>query len=289
MTLFLTSRLRLQQQLERRVARRTRELNQSNAHLQQEVEERRRAEQALHQTHEELVQAEKLAALGQLSAGLVHEISQPVSAIQTYLASTQVFAERGEQAQTRANLSEIDGLIRRVSAIVTHLKTFASKSHGDVRQIALNPVIEHALLVVGPGLKKADVTLAWDAPSPSPLVNADEIKLEQVLINLLRNAIDATQLTHLGRPAHIAIRLSHTPDQVCIVISDNGAGIDAADLPRVFEPFFTTKAPGKGMGLGLSVSLGIVEDLGGQLTASPNTDHGTSFQLTLPAADSPHD
>lgn len=289
LTLFLTGRLRLQQQLERRVARRTRELNQINTHLQQEVEDRRRAEQALHQTHEELVQAEKLAALGQLSAGLVHEISQPVSAIQTYLASTQVLAERGEQAQTRANLSEIDGLIRRVSAIVTHLKTFASKSHGDIREIPLNSVIEHALLVVGPGLKKDNVTLAWDPPSPSPLVKADEIKLEQVLINLLRNAIDATQLSREARPAQIAIRLSHFAGQVCIVISDNGVGIDAADLPRVFEPFFTSKAPGKGMGLGLSVSLGIVEDLGGQLTASPNADHGTSFQLTLPATDSAHD
>ncbi|MGI1670780.1 MAG: ATP-binding protein [Neptuniibacter sp.] len=281
--LFLSSRWKHQQLLELRVAQRTRELNQSNAQLKQEIEERIRAEKALRQTHEELIQAEKLAALGQLSAGLVHEISQPLSAIQTFLASTQLLIERDEIALARENLTDIDKLIRRVTSIVSHLKTFSSKSRGVLSRVQLQQVVDNALLVLTPRFNKTDIRLNWQPPSAPIEVHADEIKLEQILVNLIRNAIDATQEED-GITGEITIELRADGKQAQISIRDNGCGIEAEDLPKLFDPFFTTKPPGEGLGLGLSVSFGIVEEFGGKLDAEPNPDRGTTFNLTLSLA-----
>ncbi|MGH1461819.1 MAG: sensor histidine kinase [Neptuniibacter sp.] len=281
--LFLSSRWKHQQLLELRVAQRTRELNQSNAQLKQEIEERIRAEKALRQTHEELIQAEKLAALGQLSAGLVHEISQPLSAIQTFLASTQLLIERDEIALARENLTDIDKLIRRVTSIVSHLKTFASKSRGVLSRVQLQQVVDNALLVLTPRFNKTDIRLNWQPPSEPIEVHADEIKLEQILVNLIRNAIDATQEED-EITGEITIELRADGKQAQISIRDNGCGIEAEDLPKLFDPFFTTKPPGEGLGLGLSVSFGIVEEFGGKLDAEPNPDRGTTFNLTLSLA-----
>ncbi len=285
--LFLSSRWRHQQQLELRVAQRTEALNESNAHLKQEIEERIRAEQALRLTHEELIQAEKLAALGQLSAGLVHEISQPLSAIQTFLASTQLLMERGETELVRENLVEIDKLIRRVTSIVSHLKTFSSKSRGILSRVVLQQVVDNALLVLTPRFNKTSIELKWQPPEKPIAVHADEIKLEQILINLIRNAMDAVESEQKEVGQHsgeISILLSAEGQQARISICDNGCGIDADDLPKLFDPFFTTKPPGEGLGLGLSVSFGIVEEFGGQLEAEPNPDGGTTFNLTLSLA-----
>lgn len=286
--LFLSSRWKHQQLLELRVEQRTRELNQSNAQLKQEIEERIRAEKALRQTHEELIQAEKLAALGQLSAGLVHEISQPLSAIQTFLASTQLLIERDEIALARENLTDIDKLIRRVTSIVSHLKTFSSKSRGVLSRVQLQQVVDNALLVLTPRFNKSDIRLNWQPPSAPIEVHADEIKLEQILVNLIRNAIDATQEKE-EIAGEITIELRADGKQAQISIRDNGCGIEAEDLPKLFDPFFTTKPPGEGLGLGLSVSFGIVEEFGGKLDAEPNPDRGTTFNLTLSLAQPEHD
>lgn len=279
--LFLSSRWRHQQQLELRVDQRTEALNLSNAQLKQEIEERSRAEQALRQTHEELIQAEKLAALGQLSAGLVHEISQPLSAIQTFLASTRLLVDRGQIELARENLEDIDKLIRRVTGIVSHLKTFASKSRGTLSRIELKRVIDNALLVLTPRLGKSGIQLRWQPPDRSIAVQADEIKLEQIVVNLIRNAIDAIEADPNAEPGAIDIQLSANATQAEIAISDNGCGIDPDDLPKLFDPFFTTKPPGEGLGLGLSVSFGIVEEFGGRLEVEPDPERGTTFRLTL--------
>lgn len=284
LSLFISSRLRHQQQLEQRVAQRTAALAKSNAQLTQEIEERSRAEQALRQTHEELIQAEKLAALGQMSAALVHEISQPLSAIQTFLASTHLLIERGETALVRENLDEIDKLIRRVSGIVSHLKVFASKSRGTLSRVQLQQVINNALLVLSPRLKKSPVQLIWQPPAHGIEVQADEIKLEQILVNLIRNALDATEHNGPSLDSRIRISLYTSEQHAHISIRDNGCGINPDDLPRLFDPFFTTKPPGEGLGLGLSVSYGIVEEFGGRLEVEPNHERGTTFRLTLSLA-----
>lgn len=279
--LFVYSRFRHQQQLEWRVTQRTEELNQSNAQLKCEVEERIRIEKAQIQTYEELIQAEKLGALGQLSAELVHEISQPLQATLTFLASTKLLIDRDEISLAKENLGEIDKLIRRVSSIVTHLKTFASKSRGVFTTVELKQVIDNALLVLNSKIDKSQVQVNWSAPETPVSVNADEIKLEQIVVNLIRNAIDAIQAMDNLKQGEIDIDLAVVDEHAKITISDNGCGVSPDHLPMLFDPFFTTKPPGKGMGLGLSVSYGIVKEFGGRLEVSSNPNQGTQFTLTL--------
>ncbi|NOI68236.1 ATP-binding protein [Vibrio sp. 99-8-1] len=283
--LFGFSRIRHQQLLEWRVTQRTKELNRSNAQLKREVDERIRAEKAQRQTHEELVQAEKIGALGQLSAELVHEISQPLQATLTFLASTKLLIERQEYQLAKENLGEVDKLIRRVSSIVTHLKNFASKSRGVFGRVELTHVINNALLILNSKIEHSAVKVNWSPAEQPILVNADDIKLEQIIVNLIRNAIDAIQALESVEQGQIDIGTVVFEDQVKMTIRDNGCGVSPDHLPRLFDPFFTTKPPGEGMGLGLSVSYGIVKEFGGRLEVTPNSDQGTTFTLTLSSAD----
>ncbi|MDG3087744.1 ATP-binding protein [Vibrio hannami] len=279
--LFIFSRLRLQQQLEWRVEKRTAALYKSNNQLQREVEERARTEEALRQTHEELIQAEKLGALGQISAELVHEISQPLQATVTFLASTRLLIERQQFELAQDNLKEIDKLLHRVSGIVTHLKTFSSKSSGLLSQVELQHVINNALLVLNTRIEKNDIELNWLAPELPVFVKADEIKLEQILVNLIRNAVDAILMSNRFDKGRVAILLETKSGKAVIRITDNGCGIEQEHLSKVFDPFFTTKPPGEGMGLGLSVSYGIVEEFGGRLEVSSSQDGSTTFSVIL--------
>ena len=283
--LFLSSRWRHQQLLEQRVASRTAALNSTNLQLKSEIRERQATEAALRETHEELIQAEKLAALGQLSAGLVHEISQPITAIRTFLASTRVLVERRQSEQALDNLNDIDGLVGRVTGIVSHLKTFASKSRGVRSRVELPQVVDNALLILNPRLSSAAVRLDWQPPASSVTVLADEIKLEQILVNLIRNGLDAIHSSGQRDSGEMSIRIEAEDGRAWIRISDNGCGIEPADLPKLFDPFFTTKEPGEGLGLGLSVSYGIAREFGGDIEAIPRPQGGTTFTLSLALAD----
>ncbi|RMF19443.1 MAG: sensor histidine kinase [Gammaproteobacteria bacterium] len=264
--LFLLSRYRYAERLSQQVAERT---------------------EALRQTHEELIQSEKLAALGQLSAGLVHEISQPLSALQTYLASTRMLVRQGQASDALDTLGEAEGLIRRVSRIVSHLKTFARRSRGVRVPVDMVAVVENALMVVQPLLKKTQVNLKWSPPEAPVRALADEIRAEQVLINLIRNAVDAVQEAPVAAPV-IEVNLCRQGAQVEVRVADNGAGIAPDTLPDIFDPFFTTKPPGEGLGLGLSVSFGIAQDLGGELTAANRPEGGSVFCFRLAAAEEAH-
>ncbi|MCP3866562.1 MAG: sensor histidine kinase [Gammaproteobacteria bacterium] len=281
--LILVSRIKNRQLLEKRVASRTEALNESNRRLLDEINERTKAEEQLRQTHEGLIQAEKLAALGQLSAGLVHEISQPMSAMQTFIASTRLFVQRKDTDSALDNLIDIDSMARRVTAIVSHLKTFSRKSQGQTTFIALNTVIENALLVMSPRISKSGTTLHW-APTSTPVyVEADEIKLEQIIVNLIGNALDAMGTTAPDNQGQLEIVLEKTDGRICVYIKDNGCGISPDNLPRIFDPFFTTKHQGEGLGLGLSISHGIARDFGGDLEAFDRPEGGTLFKLSLDA------
>ncbi|MES9856800.1 MAG: ATP-binding protein [Sedimenticola sp.] len=280
---ILVNRIHNRQLLEKRVVSRTRALNESNSRLLEEINERTKTEEQLHQTLEELIQAEKLAALGQMSAGLVHEINQPLSAMQTFTASTRLLLERGDQDSALENLKDIESMGRRMSTIVSHLKSFATKSKGHTTRVNLSEVIDNALLLLGPRLAKSNVELEWVAPKTPMYVKADEIKLEQILINLIRNALDAMHGVPKQERHRLSIALRSGDRKIDVYIEDTGCGVNPDDLPKLFDPFFTTKQPGEGLGLGLSVSYGIAREFGGDLVANNRPEGGTLFKLSLEA------
>jgi len=262
--------LRLQREarglLERRVDERTAELVAAN--------------RVLREAQEELVQAGKLAALGQMSAALAHEINQPLAAIRTFVASTRILAERGETAMVRDNLGMIEDLAERMAVLSGHLKDFARKGPARIEAVPVARTLDRALTLLAPRLRQDDVAVRRDVP-PDALVRGDSVRLEQVFINLLRNAADAMESCDERR---LTLTAERTAEGWEIRIRDSGTGIAEAHQFQLFDPFFTTKEVGQGLGLGLSLSYGIVRDFGGTLRAENNPDGGACFVVLLPEA-----
>lgn len=256
------------------------ELRELNRRLTDEILERRRVEQTLARAEQSLQQATKLAALGQMSAAVSHELSQPLAAMRTYLAGARLLIERGRPAEAQASIQRIDDLIGRMTLLTRQLKTFARKGEGELRILDLREAVKGALSVMAPQLAATPLRLAVDAPAAPVLVRGDQLRIEQVLVNLLRNAFDALR----GRPEP-RIRIVVVPGPVpAIRVTDNGPGLPP-DRTALFEPFFTTKKPGEGLGLGLAISAGIAQDLGGRLAAWDAEGGGACFELSLPAPD----
>ncbi|MBM7063387.1 sensor histidine kinase [Pseudomonas sp. UL073] len=249
----------------------------SRLELERLVEQRTAA---LRTAQDGLVQAAKLAALGQMSAALAHEINQPLTAQRMQLASLRLLLEQDRGEQAAAVLQRLDEQLARMSALTGHLKTFARKSPGGLRErLDLALVVDRALQLLEARLHQEAVELQLQLTRPA-WVRGDAIRLEQVLVNLLRNALDAMAGLSDRR---LQVSLHATADGWQLDVQDNGGGIAAEDLPRVFDPFFTTKPVGEGLGLGLAVSYGIVMELDGRLEAH-NRDAGACFSLSLPAA-----
>jgi two-component system, NtrC family, C4-dicarboxylate transport sensor histidine kinase DctB len=265
--------------LQSEVAERTRELRDANALLQTEVDERRRTEARLRATQNELVQAGKLAALGQMSAAIAHEVNQPLAALRTFMASTRIFAQRGDAKKIIKNLDLIDGLAERMASITNHLKTFARKSDpGRPEPVSVPRAVEGALFLIESQIKAAGVRIDRDI-QPDVWVSGYAVQLEQVLVNLIRNALDA--VGDVKRPAiEIAVRASD--DTVRVSIADNGPGVPPEVIDRIFDPFVTTKPVGKGLGLGLSITYGIVQDFRGRISASNRPQGGAEIVIELP-------
>ena len=263
-------------------ARRAREamaIEAINRQLQEEIEERRRTEGELRETQNELVQAGKLAALGQMSAAIAHELNQPLAAIQTFLAGSRIFLQRGDSGQVEENLSTLSGLADRMAAITGQLKTFARKSEGKLAPVVLQDAVRDALALLDPQIRLDMVEIATNLPDDPVTVRADEVRVGQVLVNFIRNAIDA-MVDSKKRQVTIALGVR---DQIAeLTIDDTGHGISGENLAKLFDPFFTTKEIGEGMGLGLSISYGIVTDLGGSLQAENNEAGGARFTIRLP-------
>ncbi|MHC5347353.1 sensor histidine kinase [Pseudomonas sp. A46] len=225
-----------------------------------------------------LIQAAKLAALGQMSAALAHEINQPLTALQMHLASLRLMLDNGQLEQARKALGRHDELLRRMAALTGHLKTYARKTPGGLREcVELGGVVDKSLQLLAPNLRDARVRISQALSVPA-WVSGDAIRLEQVLVNLLRNALDA--LADQPDP-QLWINLRREGDAWHLDVADNGGGIAEADLPQVFDPFFTTKPAGAGLGIGLAVSYAIVHELGGTLKAA-NRGAGAVFSLCLP-------
>ncbi|MDJ0638853.1 MAG: ATP-binding protein [Paracoccaceae bacterium] len=254
------------------------ELRQLNQALQREIAEREKAERHLEVAEQSLQQSSKLAALGEMSAAVSHELNQPLAAMKTYLAGAKLLLQRRRSDEALSSFQRIDDLIERMGAITRQLKSYARKGGDAVEAIDVRDSVSSALSMMEPQLRRRDVEIASSMPRDPVIVQADRIRLEQVLVNLLRNALDATKAT----PEPEVKILVTVADGVMITVRDNGAGIE--DLDNLFEPFYTTKAPGDGVGLGLAISSGIVNDLGGRLTARNGQDGGAVFEIHLPLA-----
>jgi len=250
------------------------------AELEQLVEERTAA---LRRAQDELVQAAKMAALGQMSAALAHEINQPLTAMRMQLGSLGLLLERGEAEPMRACLARIDGLLTRMAALTGHLKTFARDTPGGLRErLQLDILVDHALLLLEARIRQ-DAVQVLRRREPLAWVEGNGIRLEQVLVNLLHNALDAMA----GRPVReLRIELRRDGGDWLLGVADSGGGIAPEHLSRVFEPFFTTKPVGEGLGLGLAVSYGIVRESGGQLEVR-NGERGAWFGIRLQAVAAP--
>ncbi len=271
---------RARDQLEQRVAERTRDLLDSNRRLSTEIDERRRAETDLRQTQDELIQAAKLAVLGQMAAGINHELNQPLAAIRAYAENASAFIARNRLDAADANLAQIVELTARMAEISAQLKQFSRKSGDSLAAVSVQAGFGYALRLYRARLLSASVTVVRDWPADEVWVHADPVRLEQVLVNLIGNALQA--MTDTPDP-RLRLSIINAAGRVRIGVHDSGPGIDEAHLGRVFEPFFTTKPTGKGLGLGLSISARIIEDLGGRLEACNDPAGGARFTIDLPA------
>lgn len=235
----------------------------------------------LHTAQDELVHAARMAALGQMSAALAHEINQPLTALRMQLASQRLLLDNGRTEAVREGLGQVEGLLERMAALTSHLKTFARKSPAGLRQrLNLADVLEQALQLLGPRIRSDGVEVLRQMPADA-WVSGDAIRLEQVLINLLTNALDAMQGCQVRQ---LRVDCNRDRQSWALSVADSGGGIASEHLDQVFEPFFTTKPVGQGLGLGLAVSYGIVRDLGGDLEVY-NDALGAVFVLHLPAAE----
>ena len=268
-------------ELERKVAERTADLSSANTRLQQEVAERTQAERTLRSAQDELVQAGKLAVIGQLSAGVAHELNQPLAALRTLSGNARKFLERGNQETASSNLERIAELVDRMGRLTAQLKSFARKSTGKPQAAPLRRAVENALFLLEQRLTQAHIVVRIDLPDEELQAWCDANRLEQVLVNLAGNALDAME--GVTEPA-LDISARRQGAGVLIQVRDHGPGLSEEARSRLFEPFFTTKEAGSGLGLGLAISAGIVADFGGSLSASNHPDGGAVFTLEIPVA-----
>lgn len=268
--------------LENRVAERTLDLNQANAQLLQEVEERKQAERQLRQTQSELVQAGKLAALGQMSAALSHEFNQPLAAVKTYADNAATYLERNRPDDARDNVGRISQMADRMAAISKHLRNFARRPQEKIRPTALLPVINDAMAILAAKLRDRNAKISFDPPANDIWIMGGKVRLQQVILNLISNALDASRDSS-NQPV-INLSIEKAQDRIRISIRDHGSGLDSDTKSQIFDPFFTTKSPGEGLGLGLSISYNIIRDFGGHLLADNHPDGGAVFTIDLAAA-----
>ncbi len=252
------------------------ELRQLNIRLQREIAEREKVEKTLEVAEQTLAQSSKLAALGEMSAAVSHELNQPLAAMKTYLAGARLLLTRKRPDEALSSFQRIDDLISRMGAITRQLKSYARKGSEAFEPVDTRAAVSAALSMMEPQLKSRRIVITRTLPSEPVMILGDRLRLEQVIINLLRNALDATS----GRPDPQVEIILAAGETVSLSVRDNGPGIE--NLDALFEPFYTTKQPGDGVGLGLAISSGIVNDLGGRLTARNAASGGAVFEVQLP-------
>ena len=260
-----------------RIERESDELRALNARLQREIAAREKAQGELKVAEQTLAQSSKLAVLGEMSAAVSHELNQPLAAMKTYLAGARLLLNRRRAEEALVSFQRIDDLIDRMGAITRQLKSFARKGGEVFAPLDLRDCLAEALAMMEPRLRERRVLVVGTLPRHPVMVMGDALRLEQVIVNLLRNAVDATRSANAPQ---IDLILTEG-ETVSLTVRDNGPGI--AQIDRIFEPFHTSKAPGEGVGLGLAISSGIIADHGGRLTARNPAEGGAAFDVTLPA------
>lgn len=262
--------------LESRVADRTATLTRTNLALRTEIRDRKEAEAALKRAQAELVQAGKLSALGKMSAGISHELNQPLMAIRQFAANGGAFLQRGEPARAAENLSRIDEMAHRMSRIIRNLRAFVRNENEPMGRVDMVRVIDTALEMTGARLGHDAITLDWQPPQTPIWVRGGEVRLGQVMVNLITNAADA-----MAKSADKRLTITLAPGApVTLCLRDTGPGIQEPE--KIFDPFYSTKlvGDGEGMGLGLSISYGLVQSFGGKITGR-NTGTGAEFTVAL--------
>ncbi|MBI5418719.1 MAG: sensor histidine kinase [Deltaproteobacteria bacterium] len=264
--------------LERRITERTADLTAANLLLQQEVADRKRAERVLREAQDELLQAGKMTALGKMSAGITHELNQPLAALRTLCDNAGVLIQRDRIPEAANNLAEISRLVERMGNITEQLKAFARKATLRLVSVPVRRAVSGSLSMFEQRIRAENVSICLVMPEEEIAVLCDEVRLEQVLVNLFRNALDAMK-DCVERRLEVAV---HGIDKkVSIFVRDSGGGISPEVQPHLFEPFYTTKEVGAGLGLGLAISSGIVKECGGSIRAGNLPDGGAEFVVEL--------
>lgn len=274
---------RANDQLEMKVGQRTADLVLSNRQLQAEIAERQQAEETLRTTQAELVQRGKLAAIGQMAAGITHELNQPLAAMRSFSDNAAVLIQRGRTDEALENLSIISSLVDRLGRITAQLKGFARRRDQATQAVRLDLAFTQAMQQLRPRLQAESVRLSASWPEPPLWVRCSAIGLEQVFANILANALDAMADSE---PKEITVSAGSNGTQAEIRLRDNGPGIAPATVDKLFEPFFTTKEAG--LGLGLAICAGIIRAAGGRLSAHNVGADGrqAEFLIALPLAPS---
>lgn len=268
-------------ELEQRIAERTADLVATNATLEENVNNLKTTESILRETRDQAVQAGKLAVLGQMAAGISHEINQPLTALQTFSDNAINLLERGRTDDVRENLKFISQMAVRMGQIVGEIKTFSRKPPSERMKVRISDAINQAMMLIEPRRRQIGAGITIQTESDDLVVSADMQRLEQILVNLMGNALDAVADSPDKR---IEVIVSKPSDLIKISICDSGPGLSEEALSHLFEPFFTTKSSGQGLGLGLYISQMIASELGGQLEAQNREASGAEFTIVLEAA-----
>jgi C4-dicarboxylate-specific signal transduction histidine kinase len=267
-------------QLEVRVAERTAELQKSNAELQQTMERHDKAQQALMKTQAELAELSRFLTMAELTASIAHEVNQPLTAIVVYGRACLEWLSASppdlEEARRAANTVIQDGT--RAGAVINRIRALFKKQPAAKDWLDLNAVIQESIGLMQEEAMRHRVAIRAELAPDLHKIKGDRVQLEQVILNLVINAIDAMRETTTGKEVVIISRMEGSTE-VLVSVEDNGIGVSSEIAQKIFDPFFTTKS--KGIGMGLSISRSIVEAHGGRLWTGPHRSDGATFQFTL--------
>lgn len=248
----------------------------------QDISEIRWAEQRARQHLENLAHVGRVSTMGEMATGIAHELNQPLAAIVNYAFIGRRAVEDAADAATLGKIfDELTTQALRAGGIIQHLRAFVRKAHGERVTTSVNVVIEDVLTLLGSQLQLGRVEPVLEFEDALPRVHVDVVQIQQVVLNLVRNALDAMAETDPGQ-RRLTITSTGAGTMVEVAIRDAGAGLSAEDVARVFDPFYTTKQDG--MGMGLAISRSIIEEHGGRLWAEANQGRGVTFRFTLPSA-----